>query len=155
MQQMSTVDKNVQKVVDKNVHTTSKDEYFKINNNTIARARTRKGGDSEEENENTVIEKSMLSEKVKSVLKEWIEYKKRQHNFRYKTISLKTLINNILEKERLCGAEKVCAIMRESISNGYKGIVWEKMESQTKKTNKSYTSEELNATAYGLTYEDL
>jgi hypothetical protein len=42
-----------------------------------------------------------------------------------------------VEKDKEYGTENIKAIVDESISNGYKGIIWDKLQKCKKKNNKT------------------
>lgn len=59
---------------------------------------------------------------IKAILQRWIDYKKKQHNFSYKSeASFKAFINN-LRKLSNDDASLAAAIIDQSIANGWKGI---------------------------------
>jgi hypothetical protein len=61
-------------------------------------------------------------DEIKQMLRRWIDYKKKQHNFSYKSeASFKAFINN-LRKLSNDDASLAAAIIDQSIANGWKGI---------------------------------
>lgn len=81
------------------------------------------------ESPETVINKSELSDSVKSMLKDWIQYK-RERREGYKPAGLKSLVTTATRYEKNVGADAVCEVIRKSMSSGYKGIVWDRLDNR-------------------------
>lgn len=73
------------------------------------------------------IDDSSLSDPVKAMLKEWVQYK-RERREGYKPAGLKSLITTATRYEKSAGADAVCEVIRKSMSSGYKGIVWDRLD---------------------------
>lgn len=72
--------------------------------------------------------------KLKNKIEEWIKYKK-ENNFTYKETGLKVLLKQI---DTICeeyGADNVIRLINESITNGYKGIIFDKLKKSKKVPN--------------------
>ena len=83
----------------------------------------------------TVINNSELSDPVKSMLKDWVQYK-RERREGYKPAGLKSLVTTATRYEKNVGADAVCEVIRKSMSSGYKGIVWDRLDNRAPvKTN--------------------
>lgn len=67
-----------------------------------------------------------ISNYLVEAVNDWIGYKK-ERNFTYKERGLRALLKTILDKSRQFGDEAVANAIRESISSGYQGIVWDKI----------------------------
>lgn len=76
-----------------------------------------------------------FSREMKEVFSDWLEYKKEK-NQSYKPTGIKMLISKIREHISKYGEQAVIAIIKESMSANYQGIVWDKLKSQEKQ---SYT----------------
>lgn len=74
-----------------------------------------------------VINNSELSDSVKSTLKDWIQYK-RERREGYKPAGLKSLVTIAMRYEQSAGSEAVCKVIGDSMSSGYKGIVWDRLD---------------------------
>lgn len=91
------------------------------------------------ESPESVINNSELSEPVKSMLKDWIQYK-RERREAYKPAGLKSLVTTATRYEKSAGSDAVCEVIRKSMSSGYKGIVWDRLDNKTvQKENKFNT----------------
>lgn len=73
-----------------------------------------------------------ISDYLLDSIKEWIEYKK-ERNFNYKERGMKSLLKTTSEMSRQYGDEAVATAIRESISSGYQGIVWDKVSRNSQK----------------------
>lgn len=78
-------------------------------------------------NNKDIYKEYNISEYLLDAVDEWIAYKKERH-FIYKERGLKTLLKTIQEKSREYGDKAVAEAILESISSGYQGIVFEKLE---------------------------
>lgn len=67
------------------------------------------------------------------VIVNWLEYKQEIKDKYKSERSLKTLLNQFVDNDRKYGTEAVKTVVEESIANGYKGIIWDKL-SKTKST---------------------
>ena len=74
----------------------------------------------------SAINNSELSEQVKGMLKDWIQYK-RERRESYKPSGLKSLVTTATRYEKSVGAEAVCKVISDSMSSGYKGIMWDRL----------------------------
>ena len=74
-----------------------------------------------------VVDESDLSEPVKEKLKEWLAYKAERRDT-YKETGLKALITEVGNREQEAGSSAVIAVINESMSQGWKGIIWDRMK---------------------------
>lgn len=74
-----------------------------------------------------------LSQPLSQAIHDWLSYKK-ERRFTYKEQGLKTLIKTISDKSKKHGEDKVIDLIAESISNGYQGIVWDKLSNKNTNT---------------------
>jgi hypothetical protein len=72
-----------------------------------------------------------ISEPVLDAVKEWMEYKKERHE-PYKPAGLKALFAQIEAKEQEYGSSAVINVIRESMSNGWRGIIWDRLKKPQK-----------------------
>lgn len=83
-----------------------------------------------------LLNKLLLEVNISNYLLEavnnWIGYKE-ERNFKYKERGLRTLLKTISDKSSQFGDEAVTNVINESISNGYQGIVWDKLKNANKK----------------------
>ena len=91
----------------------------------------------------SAINNSELSEPVKSMLKDWIQYK-RERRENYKPAGLKSLVTTAIRCEKSAGADAVCKVISDSMSSGYKGIMWDRLN----KTTKPNAFNNINQNAY-------
>ena len=73
------------------------------------------------------IEKSNLQDGVKSVLLDWVEYKKERKES-YKDIGLKKLIAEVENKCNEHGCDSVIGQMNRAMANGWRGMNLDKIE---------------------------
>ena len=152
MYRLSPPDKNVVYPTTK-MSSVNKDEYFKYyyNNNPPTPQRGISG-----EKTSFSIDDYELSETMKSKVKEWVEYKKEQHKFKYSAQGFKSFITQLQNYIESCGESNVIKAIDEAMANGYKGVVWDVLKRKKKdKPEKSYTSDQLNGLFDNLNYEDL
>lgn len=75
-----------------------------------------------------------ISDYLLEAVNNWIGYKE-ERNFKYKERGLQTLLKTISDKSSQFGDEAVTNVINESISNGYQGIVWDKLKNGNKKSS--------------------
>ncbi len=104
-----------------------------------------------------IIKESDLSDSMKAVVKEWIEYKKTQHRFKYSDVGAASLMTHIKRRVSEFVESRISDIIRDSMANGYKGICWDKLDKRLKTApeEKSYKSSDLNKMFDNLSYDDL
>ena len=88
------------------------------------------------ENLNNYIINNNFSNNIKEIIISWLDYKlQRNENYLERGFkSLLTIIKNNIEK---FGEEKVIEIINSSMSSNYKGIIWDKLKSDNKKSYKT------------------
>lgn len=67
-----------------------------------------------------------VNNEMAETLRAWIVYKV-ERNERYKEAGMRSLITQAVNHGAAHGADAVCSVIRESMANGYKGIVWDRM----------------------------
>lgn len=99
-----------------------------------------------------------LPEGVRAVLEKWIAYKK-ERGFSYKGTGLSTLINRAVSMTEKHGLKAVSDAVEESISNGYQGIVWDRITngqgSKKKNAANDYQQRSYSKEAWESIYVDL
>lgn len=90
---------------------------------------------SSRSNELLLIEQSNLSLPLKAKVDEWICYKKERREG-YKETGLKSLLTQISKKEAEAGSQAVIDVIDLSMSNGWKGIIWDRMGKPSKAETK-------------------
>lgn len=83
-----------------------------------------------------------ITEKIKSKMYEWLEYK-AEINDQYKEQGMKALLRKVETEAKKHGDDAICEIIDESMSNGYKGIIFDKLKKRTPQHN-GRTAEEKN-----------
>ena len=91
-----------------------------------------------------LIDESSLSGPVKEKLTEWLKYKNERREG-YKETGLKSLITQTQKYEQKYGSSAVIDIIGASMSSGYRGIVWDRLDKTPAK--KTYTKEEMRKAA--------
>lgn len=107
------------------------DSVTDTDTDSVTDAERKKKKMSKEEIMENLLTEFNLSDYLKESIDEWIEYKK-ERGFAYKERGMKNLIKTISEKSKTYGDQAVVLAITESISNGYQGIVWEKIEKRQK-----------------------
>lgn len=88
---------------------------------------------------NNILASSDICEEIKKSISDWLEYK----NFKYAKKGFETLLQVIKKKIAKYGLNTVMDLIEESISRGWEGICWKKLEDDKKKTKKGNGAEEL------------
>ena len=63
-----------------------------------------------------------------SKIGEWLDYKAEQHKFEYQEKGLKSLLSEIENRLKNCTEQQVIDVINLSMANGYKGILWDKLQ---------------------------
>lgn len=79
----------------------------------------------------SMIDESLLSTPLLSKIKDWIRYKQAR-NEPYKEMGFKSLLSQIHKYEMQDGVDAVIDVVDLSMSNDWKGIIWEKIEHHNK-----------------------
>lgn len=82
------------------------------------------------DNVNDLLSSSTLSDSVKDKARDWINYKKERRET-YKDTGLRSLLTQISNKEKEFGSKAVVDVIDLSMSNGWKGIIWDRMPKNT------------------------
>ena len=75
----------------------------------------------------SLIDESSLSEQVKESMKEWLAYKLERKE-PYKPIGFKNLIAEVYNRTKKHGDSTVIEVMKRSMSNNWKGIIWDTID---------------------------
>ena len=75
----------------------------------------------------SLIDESSLSEQVKESMKEWLAYKLERKE-PYKPIGFKNLITEVYNRTKKHGDSSVIEVMKRSMSNNWKGIIWDTID---------------------------
>jgi predicted phage replisome organizer len=90
----------------------------------------KKGG--KKENTQTIFERLLpeycISDIMADKLREWFKYKTERKDG-YKEQGMKSLLKQITNKVSVYGDTAVCNLIDECMSNGWKGIIWDKLQS--------------------------
>ena len=133
--------------------------YRKTNNKTnVSQADIEEDKDIEREGEKKskretsadiylrILPEYVLSDRVKAKVSEWIAYKTEKKD-QYKEQGLKALLRQIESKSLEYGEDAICDLIDECMSNGYKGIIFDKLKKQTARNTyqKQTKADELDA----------
>lgn len=118
--------------------------------------------DTEEDKEPSVSDRLNLDKlpgmfkdkRVADKMKEWLEYRFSLRDAPYNEISAKKAIEDAQIAEKKYGAEACISNIQQSISSGWKGIFWNKLEKQYSKNKKQYEANNGPAVEYEPTKED-
>ena len=101
---------------------------------TVSRHRPATNNNVNNENKLNItylVDESSLSDGVKQKVYEWLKYKKERREG-YKETGLQSLITQITKKEAEYGSQAVIEVISLSMSQGWKGIIWDKMNKPNK-----------------------
>lgn len=76
-----------------------------------------------------LIEERSFDPELEKALKLWVKYKTELHKG-YKETGLKSLLTQAGNKASAYGTEAVVSLINECMSNGYQGIIWDKLGRQ-------------------------
>lgn len=110
----------------------------------------RKGKEIKEKESKQVIITNNFTEDFLKDWNEWIDYKKTNHNFDYKTLKSEQIAFNHLYKISNKNQNAAREIIIVSIANGYKGLFELKQNQNAKPTNKQLQDEYTNRWANGM-----
>ena len=79
------------------------------------------------------LDLSGMSDTMQGKLREWLQYKKERRES-YKPMGMKSLVTQVQKQERELGTQTAVNCIDTAMSNGWKGIQWERARSGT--TNK-------------------
>lgn len=71
-----------------------------------------------------------ISDVMADKLREWFKYKTERKDG-YKEQSMKSLLKQVANKVSVYGDTAVCNLIDECMSNGWKGIIWDKLQSSS------------------------
>ena len=74
-----------------------------------------------------------FNEPVRSAVADWLKYKQERREA-YKSIGLKSLLTEIENRVKQHGGQAVAEVIRLSMANSWKGIIWDKIGEKPKKT---------------------
>lgn len=78
-----------------------------------------------------IISQYDFSPEMAAKIKEWLEYK-RERREAYKSTGLTALLKRISQKSGEFGENPVMALMDESMANGWRGIIWDRLKKEDK-----------------------
>ena len=73
-----------------------------------------------------------ISNLLKKEINKWLDYKTERKEY-YKQTGFETLVEKIIKASEKYGEEKIVELIEDSIANNWKGIVWQKVEVNSKK----------------------
>src|SRR5699024_8756198 len=82
---------------------------------------------------------------VADTVRDWLRYKTERRES-YKPTGLKSLLSEIEHQVERRGAEAVCNVIRLSMSNGWRGIIWNKAEGEANDGQRDHATRKLNVT---------
>lgn len=94
--------------------------------------------EKEQEQVQEIVQACSISEPVKEIAIKWIRYRE-EIGAPLKRIAVETLIEEMSKREREKGALYIINAVNASISNGYRGIVWDKIGNNNTNINCSQT----------------
>jgi hypothetical protein len=106
---------------------------------TKANGTNKKEKENKKENEKDIVlpltpskeGERTISEPVMDAVKEWLEYKKERRE-PYKAAGYNALLTQIEKAEREHGASAVINLIHESMANGWRGIIWDRLKKPKK-----------------------
>lgn len=88
-----------------------------------------------------LISNFKFNNNLEDKIEEWLKYKSERKEY-YKETGFKTLLARIQRATSQYGVDKVINLIDECMANNYKGIIFEKLEKQTKNFSKPNSDEE-------------
>lgn len=88
-----------------------------------------------------LISNFKFNNNLEDKIEEWLKYKSERKEY-YKETGFKTLLARIERATSQYGVDKVINLIDECMANNYKGIIFEKLEKQTKNFSKANSDEE-------------
>ena len=82
-----------------------------------------------------------FSEPVLSAVRDWITYKQERREA-YKAVGLKSLLTEIENRVKRHGAAAVAEVIRLSMANNWKGIIWDRIKDAPKQAEAKAEPEE-------------
>lgn len=77
-----------------------------------------------------ILPEYTISDVMADKLREWFKYKTERKD-RYKEQGMKSLLKQVANKVSVYGDTAVCNLIDECMSNGWKGIIWDKLQSSS------------------------
>ena len=87
--------------------------------------------DTPKETPEDIISQYDFSEAMVIKIKEWLKYKSVRRET-YKSTGLTALLNRVSQKSGEYGENPVMALMDESMANGWRGIIWDRLKGEEK-----------------------
>lgn len=87
--------------------------------------------DTPKETPEDIISQYDFSEAMVIKIKEWLKYKSERRET-YKSTGLTALLNRVSQKSGEYGENPVMALMDESMANGWRGIIWDRLKGEEK-----------------------
>lgn len=84
-----------------------------------------------------------FSEPVAETVREWLAYKQERREA-YKPVGLKSLLTEIENQVRAHGERAVCDVIRLSMANNWRGIVWDRIENGKKPAAQGISGQQLS-----------
>lgn len=93
-----------------------------------------KSPQGEETPEDALAERK-IPEPIKAELRKWFQYKKERREI-YKPTGLLSFLSTVEKKCVMYGEEDIINLIEESMSNGWRGIIWERLSGKEKPSEK-------------------
>lgn len=87
--------------------------------------------DTPKETPEDIISQYDFSEAMIIKIREWLRYKSERRET-YKSTGLTALLNRVSQKSGEYGENPVMALMDESMANGWRGIIWDRLKGEEK-----------------------
>lgn len=87
--------------------------------------------DTPKETPEDIISQYDFSEAMVIKIREWLKYKSERRET-YKSTGLTALLNRVSQKSGEYGENPVMALMDESMANGWRGIIWDRLKGEEK-----------------------
>ena len=81
------------------------------------------------------LEGREIPEPIKAELRKWFQYKKERREA-YKPTGLQSFLSTVEKKCAMYGVEDIASLIEESMSNGWRGIIWERLSGKEKPKEK-------------------
>ena len=86
-----------------------------------------------------------FSAPLADAVSEWLDYKAERREG-YKTTGLRNLLSEIENRAKAHGDAAVCEVIRLSMANGWKGIIWDRLKEEAHDVQRDHSKRQLNVT---------
>lgn len=83
---------------------------------------------------------SGFGDELREKLAEWLRYK-AERGESYKSVGLENLVSGVQNRQKTYADTQICALIGECMANGWKGIIWDKLEKNSPKPKQAMSAQ--------------